>query len=516
MRSVSIGIAAAIVVLSSGCATNPVTGSRELAIVSESEELHIGRTQYGNSRQMQGGDYTLDPELSAYVSSVGQKLAGVSDRALPYEFVVLNSSVPNAWALPGGKLAVNRGLLLELDNEAELAAVLGHEIVHAAARHGAKGMERGKLLQVGLLVTGIALSDHEYVNQIVGGAQLAAALLNQKYGRDAEREADRYGMKYLSRAGYDPKAAVTLQETFVRLSSDGRQDWLSGLFSSHPPSRERVEANREYARLLPAKGILGRERYQSAISGLVRTRDAYKAYDEGRTALQTGELRDAENLAGKALAIEPRESRFYALLGDIAYKEERYPIALDQYNEAVTRDSSFFYFYIQRGLTRLKLRDRSGAEQDLNRSLELLPTAVAHNALGDISRNRGDRRTAITHYRAAAGSASDTGRQAKQSLVKLDLPMNPHRYVEAQAAMDPSGYLVASVRNASPVTLTGIELRIRYRDEKGAVREARRSVSGSVAPETNARVHLGLGPFRDRTVLGTLQISIAAARAASE
>ena len=86
---------------------------------------------------MQGGAYVVDPELNRYVREVGARLARASDRALPYEFVVLNNSTPNAWALPGGKIAVNRGLLVELDNEAELAAVLGHEIVHAAARHGA-------------------------------------------------------------------------------------------------------------------------------------------------------------------------------------------------------------------------------------------------------------------------------------------------------------------------------------------------------------------------------------------
>ena len=90
------------------------------------------------------------PELTTYVNEVGQKLAAVADRKLPYEFVVLNNPVPNAWALPGGKIAVNRGLLTELKNESELAAVLGHEIVHAAARHGAKAQERGTLLQAGI------------------------------------------------------------------------------------------------------------------------------------------------------------------------------------------------------------------------------------------------------------------------------------------------------------------------------------------------------------------------------
>src|SRR5690606_35992497 len=114
--------AAAILV---GCAVNPVTGQRELGFVSAAQELSIGQEQYGPSQQSQGGQFKVDPALTRYVQGVGDRLAAVSDRQLPYEFVVLNNSVPNAWALPGGKIAVTRGLLVELNNEAELAAVLG-------------------------------------------------------------------------------------------------------------------------------------------------------------------------------------------------------------------------------------------------------------------------------------------------------------------------------------------------------------------------------------------------------
>ena len=131
--------------LTSGCAINPVTGESELSFVSQDQELKIGAEQYAPSRQMQGGDYLTDPQIGEYVSRVGNRIAAASDRKLPYEFKVINDSTPNAWALPGGKIAINRGLLTELQSEAELAAVLSHEIVHAAARHGAQGMERGNI-----------------------------------------------------------------------------------------------------------------------------------------------------------------------------------------------------------------------------------------------------------------------------------------------------------------------------------------------------------------------------------
>ena len=103
--------------LVTGCATNPVTGKSELTFVSRDKEISIGRQQYLPAQQSQGGLYRVDSELTQYVSDVGNRLAAVSDNPLPYEFVVLNDSTPNAWALPGGKIAINRGLLAQLTNE---------------------------------------------------------------------------------------------------------------------------------------------------------------------------------------------------------------------------------------------------------------------------------------------------------------------------------------------------------------------------------------------------------------
>ena len=335
---------ALFLLLLAGCATNPVTGKRELRLVSEAQEMRMGRQHYLASQQMQGGAYNVDPELTRYVREVGAKLARVSDRGLAYEFVVLNNSTPNAWALPGGKIAVNRGLLVELDNEAELAAVLGHEIVHAAARHGAKNVERGMLLQGAVAVADMAAQDSDYAALIVGGAGLAAGLLAQTYSRKAEREADFYGIQYMARAGYDPQAAVSLQEVFVQLSADRSEPWLSGLFASHPPSAERVENNRLTAAALPPQGELHRERYQQKTAHLKRTQAAYEAYDEGRQALSKGRIQEALGLAREALQTEPREAQFHALLGDVRFTQKRYREALPHYDQAITHHEAFFSF----------------------------------------------------------------------------------------------------------------------------------------------------------------------------
>ena len=116
-----VATAAMVTFAISGCSVNPVTGKNQLSIISPQQEIAIGEKNYSPSRQSQGGDYYLDPALQSYISGVGKKLAAVSDRPnLPYEFVVLNNRVPNAWALPGGKIAINTGLLVLLDDEAQL------------------------------------------------------------------------------------------------------------------------------------------------------------------------------------------------------------------------------------------------------------------------------------------------------------------------------------------------------------------------------------------------------------
>ena len=347
MKTVLISILFAFLGLG-GCATNPVTGETELSLIPESQELSIGKQQYVPARQSQGGDYVADPAVAAYVGEVGQRLAAVSDRKLPYEFKVINNSVPNAWALPGGKIAINRGLLTELQSEAELAAVLGHEIVHAAAKHGAKGVQRGLLLQGAVIAATIAARDQAYANLAQMGASVGAQLINQKYGRDAEREADLYGMRYMSRAGYDPQGAVALQKTFVKLSEGRAQDWLSGLFASHPPSQERVANNTDVAANLPKGGEEGRERYKAKFARLLKTKPAYEAYDKAQKVLADGDGTQAKRLVEKAIAIEPREGHFHSLLGDIEQGEEDYGEARRYYSDAIDLNDDFFYYYLHR------------------------------------------------------------------------------------------------------------------------------------------------------------------------
>ena len=494
MRKVTILLAVGAAFLA-GCAVNPVTGKRQLMTVSTASEIQMGQQNYAPMRQSQGGDYDIDPVLTRYVQGVGSRLAAQSEVALPYEFVVLNNSVPNAWALPGGKIAINRGLLTELESEAELAAVLGHEVVHAAARHTASQISRGMLLQGLVLATAVASSDSDYGNLAVGGAGLAAQLVTMKYGREAELESDYYGMQYMSKAGYDPRGAVSLQETFVRLSEGRRTDWLSGLFASHPPSRERVNTNIATAATLPAGGKTGEAEFQRAMQKTRAAKPAYDAYDEGRKALSEKKLDEALTLSNKALDLFPEEAHFHALRGDVRLVANKYDMAVTNYSRALERRNGFFYYHLQRGLAKKELGQTDGAVIDLENSIELLPTAPAHYALGGIAQQRGNLPEAIKHYKAVAGAGGEYGAAANTALVRLELPSNPSAYVLRRCDPDANGNLVVSVKNDTAVQITGVQIVVQYADASGRQQQVRRDIQGQIPAGQIASVNTGLGPY---------------------
>jgi len=445
------------------CSVNPVTGRNEVNLVPLAQQQAIGRQQYGPSQQSQGGQFQADPQLSAYVNEVGQRVAAVSDLPLDYEFVVLNNSVPNAWALPGGKIAVNRGLLAELNNEAELAAVLGHEVVHAAAGHGAQAMTRGTLLQGAMVIGAVATRDNEFSDYIVGASKLGAQLITQSYGRDAERESDFYGIQYMVRAGYDPRAAVSLQQTFVRLSEGRNQSWMDGLFASHPPSQERVDNNQalvnELMPTLAGRDLeMGELRYQQAMAWLEDNKLAYELFDEAEKAIADNDLEIAYGNLDEAAKLVPAEARFQGLQGDILLAQRRYRAALDKYDNAIKLDDGYFDYYLGRGVAHARLNQKKEARSDLEFSSQLLPTAVAQNELGKLSLADGNRSEAKQFFQNAAVAQGLVGQQAQSAFIGLDISDNPASYIQAEAFADSRGRIFARVTNRSPITVSSVRI----------------------------------------------------------
>lgn len=230
-----------------GCETVPVTGRKQLLLISEQQEIRMGLTSF---REILGKEkLSTDAELNARVQRIGQRIAAATGRHdYPWEFKVIdNDKVQNAFALPGGKVAVYTGLLPLAQDDAGLAAVIAHEVAHVIARHGGERLSQ-EMVVAGLTVaTVVAASDSPnrdlYAGLLGAGATVGILL---PYSRLHEAEADRLGMIFMAKAGYDPRAALALWQRMVRAAKDKPRppEWLS----THPADETRI---REIERALP-------------------------------------------------------------------------------------------------------------------------------------------------------------------------------------------------------------------------------------------------------------------------
>lgn len=224
-----------------GCTTNEATGRNQFLPMSWEEELEIGAQAAPEFVEQSGGQLP-DQSVVNYVSELGARLAAQSEMPdIPWEFYVLDSQVINAFALPGGKVFMSRGLIEKMDNEAQLAGVLGHEIGHVTARHGNERMGKALLAQGLILAVGIggAVSDNEWMQVLGVGTAAGGQLFLLKYSRSNELEADALGVRYMSKLGYNPVGQVQVMEILREASGGSAQpEWLS----THPASDTRIEA----------------------------------------------------------------------------------------------------------------------------------------------------------------------------------------------------------------------------------------------------------------------------------
>ena len=279
-RYFGLGFLAIILAITISCATNPVTGDREFMLVSEQQEISMGK-EYDPQVVATYGVYD-DAEIAAYISDIGQRIATVSDRpGLAYEFKVLDSPVINAFAVPGGYVYFTRGILAYLNNEAEVVGVMGHEVGHIAARHSAKQISQQQIATIGLGVGSILSED---VAKYAGLAQAGLGLLFLRFGRDAERQSDQLGVDYSTKLGYDATEMANFFGTLDKMSG-GESGGLPGWFSTHPAPDERVQnvtrmAQEQQAKNPVANYEVNREKYLRKIDGLVFGEDPRQGYTE--------------------------------------------------------------------------------------------------------------------------------------------------------------------------------------------------------------------------------------------
>ncbi|MFT3926116.1 MAG: M48 family metalloprotease [Myxococcales bacterium] len=259
----------ALMLLLAACVVNPATGKRQLNFVSKKDEIAIGQ-QGAQEVQQSIGVYDA-AALNAYVNRVGQKLAAVSERKdLPWSFQVVDDPGVNAFALPGGPIFITRGLLAHMENEAQLASVLGHEIGHVTAQHSVNQMSKSQLANMGLGL-GAALSSS--VAQLGGLGAQGLQLLFLKFGRDDERQSDDLGIRYMVRAGYDPREMPKVFETLGRVSEAAGGSKVPGWLQSHPQPEERVRRGEKKIASMQGQNFdameKGQDPYMKAIDGMV-------------------------------------------------------------------------------------------------------------------------------------------------------------------------------------------------------------------------------------------------------
>jgi predicted Zn-dependent protease len=250
-----------------GCAVNPVTGKREIRLLSTGQEVALGKAT-AEEVEKEFGVYH-DPELHQYINEVGQKLVDVCERKeITYSFTILDTPMVNAFAAPGGFIFVTRGILKELDDEAELAGVMGHEIGHVVWRHGAKQFEKAfgysAIVLVGEILTGRDLS------QLKQYTDFFVSLMFLGYSRKNEFEADNSGVRYSLASGYDPRGMVDFFEKLKTMEGKPPSTFET-LFRSHPPTGDRIERIQLYlgeVKLDEKKLIRNREKFKELTKNL--------------------------------------------------------------------------------------------------------------------------------------------------------------------------------------------------------------------------------------------------------
>ncbi|NPV03443.1 MAG: M48 family metalloprotease [Syntrophaceae bacterium] len=441
------------------CATNPVTGKDEIMLVSEDEEIKIGKSVYRDAlwgAEGGGGEYH-DPQLKRYLEGVVMRLHKVSHRPnLPLSFTVQNSSVPNAWAIPG-HVVMTRGLLAGLENEGEFAYVMGHEIGHISARHSARHMTQNMLLGIALGIAALSIGDKDYGEAVLGLGAVGGQLLLLKYSRDDELEADRLGVEYMSRAGYNPNNAVSAHRNLEKVYKEyarslgqepAERSFFEEMLSTHPRTSVRIDEIQQMIQSAPRAALAGdgsnRAGYQAMTANLRKTNRVYtEYYDKAVRAFEKNRLAEANNLVSRAIAEDRYQAPFYALAGFIFLKQNRGADAERYFRGALSLQPNYQPALRGLGMMSYGAKDYAAAIEHTKKAVQIFPGDVTaqrllgmsyyrtsnwraaidplrvvaeanpkhktiHGILGQCYENVNDRRAAYEHYKRQLQVAPDS------------------------------------------------------------------------------------------------------------
>lgn len=363
--------------LALGCATNPVTGKSQLMLISEDSEIEIDKR---HSPHQFSADYgpVQDNALNAYLDQTGKGLASLTHRPhMPYSFRAVNATYINAYTFPGGSVAVTRGILLNLRNEAELAGLLGHELGHVNARHTAEQMSKSMLTTaiVGGITAYAGTRGAIYGEVASKLGMLGAGALLASYSRDNEREADALGMEYMVRARYSPNGLVGLMD-MLRSMSKRKPSAIELMFATHPMSDERYRTavKNSQTRYRSAQSLpVHRDRYMDHTAGLRALRSAIEEMHDGEIDMAKGSYTDAEGHFRKALKGAPGDYAGLLMMSKCQLVQKKYGEA-ERYAETAKavypREAQAHHLI---GLAKISTKDFDAAYDAFSTYERLLP-----------------------------------------------------------------------------------------------------------------------------------------------
>jgi predicted Zn-dependent protease len=331
---------AAVAILS--CARNPATGKSEVMLVSEGQEIAMGKENDPAIVAQMG--LVQDEGLQRYVSGLGLALAKTSERPnLPWTFRVLDDPTVNAFAVPGGFIYVTRGILVHLNSEAELVTVLGHEVGHVTARHSASQMSKSQLANLGLMAGMIIEPEFAEYAQI---ASQGLSMLFLKFGRDDERESDALGLRYMRRTGHDPRQAPQVFTLLSRVSNASPSGRVPTWLSSHPDPEDRRGWMERAVGGFPAESLgrtVNRAQYLQQIDGLVYGLNPRDGFFRGTIFLHP-ELQFRIDFPGGWQVVNQRQ-----MVGAMAPQQDGV-IQLQLEQQATSPEAAARSFFSQQGL----------------------------------------------------------------------------------------------------------------------------------------------------------------------
>lgn len=365
--------------LLTGCAVNPVTGKKQLMLLSEDEEIKLDQA---HSPHQISADYgpVQDPALNRYLTEVCQPMASQTHRPhMPYTYRVVNATYFNAYAFLGGTIAATRGMLLALENEAALGAVMGHELGHVNARHSAHQMSKGMManLMVAAVAAGMSTSEKtaDWAPLAAGLGAVAAGALLAHYSRENERQADALGMEYAVKAGYNPSGMIDLMDAMMD-TNEQKPGVIEMMFATHPFSGERYETAKQMAatQYAGAAGLpVQRERYMDHTARLRAQRGAIESMQKGQASMRRKAYQQAYDHYVQALRQAPDDYAGLLLLAECCQAMGRNDEARHAARRAKAVNPGEPQAHFVQGMAAVRAKDFAEGHQEFAAYKRMLP-----------------------------------------------------------------------------------------------------------------------------------------------